>query len=81
MYLMKCYWMLQNASVTAFTISKLLRQKQRKEKSPPPHTQPQLWLLKKSAISFAHLKQSIDTNRKEWPVTLKIIIATENGME
>ena len=28
MYLIKCYWMLQNATVTAFTLSELLREKQ-----------------------------------------------------
>ena len=29
MYLIKCYWILQNARVTAFTISELLRENQK----------------------------------------------------
>ena len=28
MFLIKCYWMMQNASVTAFTVSELLRENQ-----------------------------------------------------
>ena len=35
MSLMKCYWMLQNARVTAFTVSKLLRENQQGVKLPP----------------------------------------------
>ena len=38
MSLIKCYWMLQNARVTAFTISELLREKQMEKIKllPPP---------------------------------------------
>ena len=35
MSLLKCYWMLQNARVTAFTISELLRENQQGVKLPP----------------------------------------------
>ena len=37
MPVMECYWMLQNARVTAFTISDLLRENQRGGKI-TPHT-------------------------------------------
>ena len=41
MLLMKCYWMLQNARVTAFTISELLRENQKGGvKLPPPPPPP-----------------------------------------
>ena len=36
MSLIQCYWMLQNAKVTAFTVSELLSEKQRGIKLPPP---------------------------------------------
>ena len=36
MFLIKCYSMLQNARVTAFTVSKLLRKNQQWVKLPPP---------------------------------------------
>ena len=36
MHLMKRYWMLQNARVTAFTVSELLREKKQEVKLPPP---------------------------------------------
>ena len=39
--LMKCHWMLQNASVTAFSVSELLKENQQGEGEltppPPPH--------------------------------------------
>ena len=35
MSLLKCYWMLQNARVTAFTLSELLRKNQQRLKLPP----------------------------------------------
>ena len=36
--IIKCYWMLQNSKVTAFTVSELLKESQQGEgpKSPPP---------------------------------------------
>ena len=34
-FLMKCYWILQNARVTAFTVSELFRENQHKSKIPP----------------------------------------------
>ena len=34
---MKCYWMLQNAKVRAFTVSELWRENQRKGGLPPDH--------------------------------------------
>ena len=38
MSLIKCYWLLQNARVTAFTVSKLLRETNRGGKiTPLPH--------------------------------------------
>ena len=43
MSLMKCYWMLQNTSVTTFTVSELLREKQQGGgKLPPPPPIPPL---------------------------------------
>ena len=40
MFLMKCYWMLQNARVTAFTVSELLRENQQGLPPPPPFPPP-----------------------------------------
>ena len=39
MSLIECYWMLQNARVTAFTVSELLRENQQGVKVPHPATQ------------------------------------------
>ena len=36
LFLIKCYWMLQNARVTAFTVSELLRENQQRVKLVPP---------------------------------------------
>ena len=38
MSLIKCYWILQNARVTAFTVSELLRENQQRYKILPPPT-------------------------------------------
>ena len=51
MCLIKCYWMLQNVRVTAFTVSELLRENQQREEnlSPPlPPLTPQIG-VKRSA--------------------------------
>ena len=45
MFLIKCYWMLQNASVTAFFVSKLLMENQDGRGNYPPHTRLGLSLL------------------------------------
>ena len=37
MFLIKCYWMLQNSIVTAFTISELLKENQQEGKTTHPH--------------------------------------------
>ena len=51
--LMKCFWMLLNARITAFTNSELLRETQQKSKITPlpPPPQPALQLKSKSIIS------------------------------
>ena len=43
MFLMKCYYMLQNVMVPAFTVSELLSESQQGDKITPPST-PRLWL-------------------------------------
>ena len=43
MFLMKCYYMLQNVRVPAFTVSELLSESQQGDKITPPST-PRLWL-------------------------------------
>ena len=42
MSLRKCYWMLRNARLTAFTISELLRENQQRGVNFPPSSLPQL---------------------------------------
>ena len=44
-FLIKCYWMLQNASVTAFFVSELLRENQDGRGRLPPHPRLGLSLL------------------------------------
>ena len=48
MSLIKCYWMLQNDRVTAFTVSELLREIQQGgvKLPPPPPTPPRLGLMR-----------------------------------
>ena len=53
MSLMQCYWMLQNARVTAFTVSDLLRENQQGVKLPPPLTNPPRLELSRSATRGA----------------------------
>ena len=56
MFLIKCYWILQNARVTAFTVSKLLREHQQGGKITLPPSQPRLELT--SGSTKTHLIQS-----------------------
>ena len=58
MSLMKCYWMLQNARVTAFTFSELLGENQWGKITPPP---PRLGLKTKKVIT--PLSDVINLNR------------------
>ena len=63
MSLIKCYWALQNATVTVFTVSKLLRESQQEggkiasHLTPPTSTQPRLGIIANYVVwnlSFRH---------------------------
>ena len=58
MSLLKCYWMLQNAKVTAFSISDLLRKKQQGVKLPfDPSTR--LWFIALLFLWFVRQKAKV----------------------
>ena len=60
-FLTKCYWILQNARVTAFTISELLRENQQGMgvvSPPPPPLPPPTWMVKTKKKSETSLPAS-----------------------
>ena len=64
MYLIKCYWMLQNARVTTFTASELLRENQQGVKLPP--TPPRLGLKKSmKRLHLVHKQNRVLMNNAE----------------
>ena len=54
MFLMKCYWMLQKATVTAFTVSELLK-KHQQGRDCPLYTHTRVKILEGSSLSMGWL--------------------------
>ena len=66
MFLIKCYWMLQNARITAFTVSELLRENRRREggggalKLPPTQIQG-FWIVTSFSTLFPRVSTLYDS--------------------